>query len=684
MTPVFYSYDNLGRRSLTTFGDFYSTGVVGAQSFQYDIRGWLLGSNAQLDNNIVFGEMLRYENPSNPNSIARWDGNISESSISRFDGSYTPAAYSHNYSYDGFKRLSNALYRNGSGTPLSLMTEKDITYDRNGNVTGLKRYDADGILNKLLFVHSGNRIAQNANDTWSYDNNGNMTHNAIQGLDLEYNLLNLPREARHMNDTVSYRYLADGTKLSALTNVGDGLKYRGNFVYETIAEPVDWYDDMGNHITDPILWECLSSIAWDEGRIIFDNPFAVAVDSIVVDELILEEGLQAGLLAHGFEFGEQIDTTEAVVGLIGAMHDEWFVKDHLGSVRAIVRIDGDAVSATDRITEVNDYLPFGTRIPTDFQASTNRHRFSGKEEQRFGSLDMGAGGDRVSLNHLDFGARFYDPGICRWTTIDPMAESTVNYTPYSYCLNNPVLYFDPFGLSHYKVGEQTYTIDDGDPNFRMDVFQKEYDELKHKFERNELSYARYRNRLSKKNGFTNTETVNSGHGAFTLNASVITYHKPGNESYMESQETSIMTSSLNALLSAATSKNVLNRINIGSNQSLYLMHNNGRIFNGNQYVSVINLWKKYGKSINVTKTAIAGLSTLYLSQRMDPVSRKLFLASAATGEVVTKTASLLLTPLGISTGAILGPGGAVTGGFIGNIVGSALGGLTKTIISGCY
>ena len=79
---------------------------------------------------------------------------------------------------------------------------------------------------------SGNRITQNANDTWSYDDNGNMTHNALKELDLEYNLLNLPREARHINDTVSYRYLVDGTKLSALTNVGDGLKYRGNFVYD--------------------------------------------------------------------------------------------------------------------------------------------------------------------------------------------------------------------------------------------------------------------------------------------------------------------------------------------------------------------------------------------------------------------------------------------------------------------
>lgn len=440
LTPVFYSYDNLGRHSLTTIGDATSSGVIGSQSFQYDLRGWLLGSNAQLDNNTVFGELLRYENPSNSNSIARWDGNISESSITRFDGNVSPLTYSHGYSYDGFKRLSNAIYRNGSGTPLSLMTEKDITYDRNGNVTGLKRYDVDGVLDELHFTHSGNRIYEVANNTWSYDDNGNMTHNASQDLDLEYNLLNLPREARHMNDTVSYQYLADGTKLSALTNVGDGLKYRGNFVYEIIAEPVDWYDDLGNHITDPILWESLASIAWDEGRIAFQNPLA-PVDSIAVEEILPDGGFSPAYM------------------------DEWHVRDHLGSVRAIVKVNGDSISATDRILEINDYLPFGSRIPTDFQASTNRHRFSGKEEQRFGSLDLGMGGDRIAINLLDFGARYYDPFTCRWTTMDPMAGKYSNVSPYIYCHNNPLSFLDPDGQADYfnNKGELIFRdmVDDG-------------------------------------------------------------------------------------------------------------------------------------------------------------------------------------------------------------------------------
>lgn len=246
-----------------------------------------------------------------------------------------------------------------------------------------------------------------------------------------------------MNDTVSYRYLADGTKLSALTNVGGGLKYRGSFVYEATVEPVDWYDDMGNHITDSILWEILASISWDEGRISFDNPFAV--DSIATEEPVLEEVLRPRLLAHGEHIEEPIDTSGANAWMVGAMHDEWFIKDHLGSVRAVVNLNDDFGNATDRILEVNDYLPFGTRIPTDLQSTANRHRFSGKEEQRFGSLDLAL---------LDFGARYYDPGICRWTTMDPLAEKYYSFSPYIYCLGNPGNLVDPKGWDVWEINEE--------------------------------------------------------------------------------------------------------------------------------------------------------------------------------------------------------------------------------------
>jgi len=48
--------------------------------------------------------------------------------------------------------------------------------------------------------------------------------------------------------------------------------------------------------------------------------------------------------------------------------------------------------------------------------STNRWRYSGKEEQA-SALDP-------DLTLIDYGARMYDPAIARWMSVDPMAEKS--------------------------------------------------------------------------------------------------------------------------------------------------------------------------------------------------------------------------------------------------------------------
>lgn len=316
------------------------------------------------------------------------------------------------------------------------MTEKDITYDRNGNVTGLKRYMTNGMRDELVFTHAGNLVTQwtdvynTDNGYYDYDGNGNRIQDGHSNLDYSYNILNLPeRVSNAMNQHVTYKYLADGTKISALSEEGEGKEYRGTFIYDRhSAEGSDWTE--------------LGSIAWEEGRIVV-KPGNDMVDSLAVDSLYVED--------FPIEGEEIVVDSIAVVPFY--LHDLWYVKDHLGSVRSVVLL-GEDYSGTAALVEQNGYYPFGTRIAGTAGAAAdsldyaNRYRFCGKEEQDFSPS--------LNLKLLDFGARHYDPFTCCWTTQDPLAEKYYSLSPYNYCAGNPENLVDPNGMVLVPKGNQPF------------------------------------------------------------------------------------------------------------------------------------------------------------------------------------------------------------------------------------
>jgi RHS repeat-associated protein len=76
-----------------------------------------------------------------------------------------------------------------------------------------------------------------------------------------------------------------------------------------------------------------------------------------------------------------------------------------------------------------------------------KYQFTGKEWN-----------DDFGLGWNDYGARFYDPALGRWHSVDPLAELAVDKTPYHYCSNDPVNRVDPDGMRD-KDGKRDRTYE---------------------------------------------------------------------------------------------------------------------------------------------------------------------------------------------------------------------------------
>ncbi len=104
-----------------------------------------------------------------------------------------------------------------------------------------------------------------------------------------------------------------------------------------------------------------------------------------------------------------------------------------------MKMNNSKLLEVEKSWQVNVYYTFVLNLKelsgnSTSTLSSNKYLYNGKMFQ-----------DEIGLNWYDYGARFYDPVIGRWHSVDPLAEKYRRWSLYNYCVDNPMRFVDPDG-----------------------------------------------------------------------------------------------------------------------------------------------------------------------------------------------------------------------------------------------
>ena len=126
----------------------------------------------------------------------------------------------------------------------------------------------------------------------------------------------------------------------------------------------------------------------------------------------------------------------------------YYHPDHLGSSSYITNLDGEVVQHIE-------YVPFGEVFIEERNNAWNTpYLFNAKEYD-----------EKTGMYY--YGARYYEPRISLWVSVDRFAEKYPNSTPYAYCLGNPLKFTDINGDTldvRNSRGAYLFTLDNHQAN----------------------------------------------------------------------------------------------------------------------------------------------------------------------------------------------------------------------------
>jgi RHS repeat-associated protein len=412
------SYTDRNEIETIVLGSGVYTDGLQIMDYEYNERGWLTEINDGMSGSSIpgdlFAEKLYYYDYPGYN-LHQYNGNIEvqQISIAGFDERFF-------YVYDA----SDRLYGSGREDDTSSLGQYMLyEYDANGNRTKLTFYPGGPKETDYIYdsIGSPNRMLGITNadtNTYAYDMNGNIILDSVRHASMRYDVFDRLEEVK-----IAQPLSEDSNRLWFGYNTDDQR------VIKTYSY---WVEECFDSIGDPGGGGGgMTTNGFTMGG---PDPDSCQITSTTHRTYYVRAKPLGGKVLTEQPCGEACGPTYAFIYAGDqriAMYDNqhnlyFFLNDHLGSARVVVKSDGT-------IKDKYWYDSFGEN--RSIQDSTlQAYRYTGKPFEDDNGLEL-----------YYYGARWYDPELGRFLSVDPLASKYPGLSPYIYCANNPLKFVDPDG-----------------------------------------------------------------------------------------------------------------------------------------------------------------------------------------------------------------------------------------------